>query len=55
MTLGDVVNIYAPSKMRPIKADTIVMATARASENVLYHLLRERGRSVEAIGCRRVA
>jgi hypothetical protein len=42
---------FAPSKMRPIKADTIVMATARASENVLYHLLRERGRSVEAIGC----
>jgi hypothetical protein len=37
--------------MRPITADTIVMATARASENALYHLLRERGRSVEAIGC----
>ena len=47
----EIVNIYAPSKMRPITADTIVMATARASENALYHLLRERGRSVEAIGC----
>jgi 2,4-dienoyl-CoA reductase-like NADH-dependent reductase (Old Yellow Enzyme family)/thioredoxin reductase len=47
----EVVNIYAPSKMRPIAADTIVMATARSSENGLYHLLRERGRSVEAIGC----
>jgi 2,4-dienoyl-CoA reductase-like NADH-dependent reductase (Old Yellow Enzyme family)/thioredoxin reductase len=47
----EIVNIYAPSKMRPITADTIVMATARASENALYHLLRELGRSVEAIGC----
>jgi len=28
-----------------------VMATARSSENAMYHLLRERGRSVEAIGC----
>jgi hypothetical protein len=27
------------------------MATARSSENALYHLLRQRGRSVEAIGC----
>jgi 2,4-dienoyl-CoA reductase-like NADH-dependent reductase (Old Yellow Enzyme family)/NADPH-dependent 2,4-dienoyl-CoA reductase/sulfur reductase-like enzyme len=47
----EIVNIYAPSKTRPMTADTIVMATARASENALYHLLRERGRSVEAIGC----
>jgi 2,4-dienoyl-CoA reductase-like NADH-dependent reductase (Old Yellow Enzyme family)/thioredoxin reductase len=47
----EIVNVYAPSKTRPITADTIVMATARASENALYHLLRERGRSVEAIGC----
>jgi 2,4-dienoyl-CoA reductase-like NADH-dependent reductase (Old Yellow Enzyme family)/pyruvate/2-oxoglutarate dehydrogenase complex dihydrolipoamide dehydrogenase (E3) component len=47
----EIVNIYAPSKTRPIAADTIVMATARASETALYHLLRERGRSVEAIGC----
>ena len=27
------------------------MATARSSENGLYHLLRQRGVSVEAIGC----
>ena len=47
----EIVNIYAPSKMRQITADTIVMATARASENALYHVLRERGRSVESIGC----
>ena len=47
----EIVNVYAPSKTRPITADTIVMATARASENALYHVLRERGRSVESIGC----
>jgi 2,4-dienoyl-CoA reductase-like NADH-dependent reductase (Old Yellow Enzyme family)/thioredoxin reductase len=47
----EIVNIYAPSRSRRLKADTIVMATARSSENTMYHLLRERGRSVEAIGC----
>jgi thioredoxin reductase len=47
----EIVNIYAPSRSRRLKADTIVMATARSSENATYHLLRERGRSVEAIGC----
>jgi 2,4-dienoyl-CoA reductase-like NADH-dependent reductase (Old Yellow Enzyme family)/thioredoxin reductase len=47
----EIVNIYAPSKVRSLAADTIVMATARSSENALYQLLRERGRSVEAIGC----
>src|SRR6202007_1404340 len=47
----EVVNIYAPSKVRRVAADTIVMATVPASETALYHLLRERGRSVEAIGC----
>ena len=47
----EIANIYVPSKSRPITADTIVMATARSSENAMYHLLRERGRSVEAIGC----
>jgi 2,4-dienoyl-CoA reductase-like NADH-dependent reductase (Old Yellow Enzyme family)/pyruvate/2-oxoglutarate dehydrogenase complex dihydrolipoamide dehydrogenase (E3) component len=47
----EIVNIYAPSKVRSLAADTIVMATARSSENALYHLLRGRGRSVEAIGC----
>ncbi len=47
----EIVNIYQPSRARPITADTIVMATSRSSENAMYHLLRERGRSVEAIGC----
>jgi hypothetical protein len=47
----DIVNIYASSRSRLITADAIVMATARSSENALHHLLRERGRSVEAIGC----
>jgi 2,4-dienoyl-CoA reductase-like NADH-dependent reductase (Old Yellow Enzyme family)/pyruvate/2-oxoglutarate dehydrogenase complex dihydrolipoamide dehydrogenase (E3) component len=47
----DVVNIYAPARSRLVPADAIVMATARSSENALYHLLRQRGRSVEAIGC----
>jgi 2,4-dienoyl-CoA reductase-like NADH-dependent reductase (Old Yellow Enzyme family)/thioredoxin reductase len=47
----DIVNIYQPTRTRPISADAIVMATSRSSENGLYHLLRERGRSVEAIGC----
>ena len=47
----DIVNIYAPSRSRLIAADAIVMATARSSENALHQLLRERGRSVEAIGC----
>jgi 2,4-dienoyl-CoA reductase-like NADH-dependent reductase (Old Yellow Enzyme family)/thioredoxin reductase len=47
----EIVNIYAPSRSRLLKAATIVMATARSSEYAMYHLLRERGRSVEAIGC----
>jgi 2,4-dienoyl-CoA reductase-like NADH-dependent reductase (Old Yellow Enzyme family)/thioredoxin reductase len=47
----EIVNIYQPSKARPITADAIVMATARSSENALYRLLREHGRSVEMIGC----
>ena len=42
----DVVNIYQPARSRPITADAIVMATSRSSENAIYHLLRERGRSV---------
>jgi uncharacterized FAD-dependent dehydrogenase len=44
-------NIYRPVNVRTINADTIVMATARSSENSLYHLLRQRGLSVETIGC----
>jgi len=47
----EVANLYAPAKTRRLAADTIVMATARTSENALYRLLRTRGRSVEAIGC----
>jgi hypothetical protein len=47
----EIANIYQPSRTRPISADAIVMATARSSENTLYHLLRQRGLSVEAIGC----
>jgi 2,4-dienoyl-CoA reductase-like NADH-dependent reductase (Old Yellow Enzyme family)/pyruvate/2-oxoglutarate dehydrogenase complex dihydrolipoamide dehydrogenase (E3) component len=47
----EIVNIYQPSRSRPVSADAIVMATARSSENAMYHLLRQRGRSVEAIGC----
>jgi uncharacterized FAD-dependent dehydrogenase len=47
----EIFNIYQPARARPISADAIVMATSRSSENALYHLLRERGRSVEAIGC----
>ena len=47
----EIVNVYQPSRSRPVSADAIVMATARSSENAMYHLLRERGRSVEAIGC----
>jgi hypothetical protein len=48
---ADIANIYKPSSMRRINADGIVMATARSSNNALYHLLRRRGVSVEAIGC----
>ena len=47
----EIANIYQPSRTRPVSADAIVMATARSSENALYHLLRQRGVSVEAIGC----
>ena len=47
----EIANIYQPSRTRPVSADAIVMATARSSENTLYHLLRQRGVSVEAIGC----
>ena len=33
-------NIYQPGRVQTIHADAIVMATARTSENSLYHLLR---------------
>jgi pyruvate/2-oxoglutarate dehydrogenase complex dihydrolipoamide dehydrogenase (E3) component len=47
----EIANVYQPSRVRPITADAIVMATSRSSENEMYHLLRGRGLSVEAIGC----
>jgi predicted flavoprotein YhiN len=47
----EIANVYEPSRVRTIGADLIVMATARKSENEIYHILRERGVSVEAIGC----
>ena len=47
----EIFNVYQKTKARRIKADAIVMATARSSENSLYHLLRRRGLSVETIGC----
>jgi 2,4-dienoyl-CoA reductase-like NADH-dependent reductase (Old Yellow Enzyme family) len=47
----EIANVYDPSQVRRTGADLIVMATARKSETEIYHLLRERGVSVEAIGC----
>jgi pyruvate/2-oxoglutarate dehydrogenase complex dihydrolipoamide dehydrogenase (E3) component len=46
-----IANVYKPLSNRRIIADAIVMATARRSNNGLYHLLRGRGLSVETIGC----
>jgi 2,4-dienoyl-CoA reductase-like NADH-dependent reductase (Old Yellow Enzyme family) len=46
----ELVNVYVPDRVTTLEADWIVMATGRQSENGLYHLLRERGVSVEAIG-----
>jgi 2,4-dienoyl-CoA reductase-like NADH-dependent reductase (Old Yellow Enzyme family) len=43
-------NVYDEERTSEVSADLIVMATARQSENGLYHLLRERGVSVETIG-----
>ncbi len=48
---AEIVNVYEPSRVRSIGAELIVMATARSSETELHHILRERGVSVEAIGC----
>jgi 2,4-dienoyl-CoA reductase-like NADH-dependent reductase (Old Yellow Enzyme family)/thioredoxin reductase len=47
----EIYNIYQRNAVRKVKADAIVMATARSSDNSLYHLLRGRGLSVETIGC----
>jgi 2,4-dienoyl-CoA reductase-like NADH-dependent reductase (Old Yellow Enzyme family) len=46
----ELINVYAPDHVTTFEADWIVMATGRCSENGLYHLLRERGASVEMIG-----
>jgi len=46
----DFVNVYAPDRVTHLVADAIVFNTGRQSENGLYHALRERGVSVEAIG-----
>jgi 2,4-dienoyl-CoA reductase-like NADH-dependent reductase (Old Yellow Enzyme family)/thioredoxin reductase len=43
-------NVYQPDRREEATADWIVMATGRRSENGLYTTLKERGRSVEAIG-----
>ncbi|MBV9005076.1 MAG: FAD-dependent oxidoreductase, partial [Solirubrobacterales bacterium] len=43
-------NIYHQGAVRELAADCIVMATGRRSDNSLYHLLRDRGVSVEMIG-----
>jgi 2,4-dienoyl-CoA reductase-like NADH-dependent reductase (Old Yellow Enzyme family)/thioredoxin reductase len=43
-------NVYQPDRRVDVEADWIVMATGRRSENSLYHALRERGISVEAVG-----
>jgi 2,4-dienoyl-CoA reductase-like NADH-dependent reductase (Old Yellow Enzyme family)/thioredoxin reductase len=46
----ELLNVYAPDRTMELAADWIVMVTGRRSENALYHALRERGVSVEAIG-----
>jgi 2,4-dienoyl-CoA reductase-like NADH-dependent reductase (Old Yellow Enzyme family) len=43
-------NVYDPDRTTEVHADLIVMATARQSVNGLYHVLQERGVSVETIG-----
>jgi thioredoxin reductase len=47
----EIANVYLPTSTRRINADLIVMATARASETEIYHLLQDRKLSMEAIGC----
>jgi thioredoxin reductase len=46
----ELVNVYVPERVTTFEADWIVMATGRQSENGLYHELRGRDVSVEAIG-----
>jgi pyruvate/2-oxoglutarate dehydrogenase complex dihydrolipoamide dehydrogenase (E3) component len=47
----DIANVYEPSRTRSVGAELVVMATARSSETEIYHILRQRGASVETIGC----
>ena len=46
----ELVNVYAPERVTTLEADAIVFNTGRYSENRLYHVLKERGISVEMIG-----
>lgn len=46
----ELVNVYAPERVTRLEADAIVFNTGRSSENALYHALKARGVSVEAIG-----
>jgi 2,4-dienoyl-CoA reductase-like NADH-dependent reductase (Old Yellow Enzyme family)/thioredoxin reductase len=43
-------NVYQPEAKLEVDSDWVVMATGRRSENAIYHGLRARGVSVEAIG-----
>jgi pyruvate/2-oxoglutarate dehydrogenase complex dihydrolipoamide dehydrogenase (E3) component len=49
--MAEINNVYEPSRIRDVGAELVVMATARTSEAEIYHILRQRGASVEAIGC----
>ena len=49
--MAEINNVYEPSRMRSVGAELVVMATARTSETEIYHILRQRGASVEAVGC----
>jgi uncharacterized FAD-dependent dehydrogenase len=46
----ELINVYAPERVTRLEADAIVFNTGRRSENRLYHVLKERGVSVEMIG-----
>jgi hypothetical protein len=46
----ELLNVYVPERVQTLEAETIVMVTGRRSENALYHVLRERGVSVEMLG-----
>jgi 2,4-dienoyl-CoA reductase-like NADH-dependent reductase (Old Yellow Enzyme family)/pyruvate/2-oxoglutarate dehydrogenase complex dihydrolipoamide dehydrogenase (E3) component len=46
----ELLNVYVPDRVTTVDADWVVMATGRQSDNDLYHALRERDVSCEAIG-----